>query len=283
MASQVTRTSMANSSCEWVRARLALWVGDRYGDGQTADADGGDLCAEDRQQIDRHLDTCSSCRHDRTALEHTLRILWDSAVQLPVESVERSLWPVLQLQLAGDHANQPLPIPRPGQTAAKQSARAWAALDDQRPLHRAWVRDSMREALRSRRWLTSTTRWKPGWLPGTCAAAACLVLLIAIPILRRQWSDAQNAILTNSAPLPEQALRSLPADETITVMADSVGSPDVTTHELAESEPVQSLDAPFPRIDDGLTPKKSASTRFGYDLEHGIPSVPDPRDVRPVY
>jgi hypothetical protein len=283
MASQVTRTSMANSSCEWVRARLALWVGDCYGDGQTADTDGGDLCAEDRRQIDRHLDACSSCRQDRTALERALQILWESAGQLPVEPVERSLWPVLQIQLGGNHRNQPLPIPRPGQTAVSQSGRAWAALDDHRPLRRAWARDTVREALRARKWQTSTARSKAGWLPRTCAAVACLVLVIVIPALRRQWSNAQNAILANSAPLPEQALPSLPADEMTPETADSAGSPDVPAHELAESDPVQSPDGPLPSIEGGLTPKKTPSTRFGYDVEHGTPPVPDPRDVKPVY
>jgi hypothetical protein len=283
MASQVTRTPMANSSCEWVRARLALWVGDRYGDGQLADVDGGDLCAEDRQQIDRHLDACSLCRQDRTALEYTLQILWDSASQLQVEPVERSLWPSLQLELAGNHTNRPVPVPRPGQASTSQSGRAWAALNDHRPLRRAWACDTVRELLRVRRWQRPTARWKPGLLPGTCAAAACLVLLIVIPATHREWSDSQNAILANSAPLPQQSATSLPADEKVLEMADPPGSPDLPAHELAESDSLQSPDVQIPSIEGGLTPKKTPSTHLGYDFEHGIPSVPDPRDVKPVY
>jgi hypothetical protein len=108
-------------------------------------------------------------------------------------------------------------------------------------------------------------------------------LLIVISALRQQLNNAQNAILANSAPLPEQARPSFPAEEMIPELADSAGSPDISGHELAESDPVQSPDAPLPSIEGGLTPKKTPSARFGYDLEHGIPSVPDPREVKPIY
>jgi hypothetical protein len=283
MASQATRTSMVNSSCDWVRARLALWVGDRYGNGQAADAEGGDLCPQDSLQIERHLDACASCRQDRTSLEHALQTLWNSAGQLPVEPVDRSLWSRLEDLLANHHGNQSLASLHGYRTTMNQTGRIWADLDDHGPLRRAWARDTLREVFRRRNWQPSGTRWKPGWLAGTSLVAACLALLIVIPALHQQWSNAQNAILANSAPLDEPALPSVPVKQVMSEPIESSGSADVSTNELAEADSGHSPEAPAAGLEGSSSPKKTSSMRFGYDLEHGIPSVPDPRDAKPVY
>jgi hypothetical protein len=272
---------MANSSCEWIRTRLALWVGDRYGDGQTSAADGGDLCPDDRQEIDRHLGSCVSCQQDRAALEHALQNLWDSADHLPIEPVERSLWPALEDRLANTDFNQPLRHSRFGRGAADQSGRAWAALDGERPLRRAWNRDTLREAFHGPKRRLRAGRWVPNPLVAASVAACFLVLVIAVPLLHQQRNDAQNAILVNAAPVVIRALPAIASDESMPETVASAGSDDAPTNELAEADAGHSPETPATTLDS--IPKKTSSTRFGYDLEHGIPAIPDTREAKPVY
>ena len=164
-----------------------------------------------------------------------------------------------------------------------QTDRIWADLDDHGPLRRAWAHDTLREVFRRRKWQPSETRWKARWLARTSLVAACFVLLIVIFALHQQWSNAQNAILANSAPLDEQALPLVPAQQVMPEPTESSGSVDVSTNELAEADPGHSPEAPAAGLESTSSPKKTSSMRFGYDLEHGVPSVPDPRDAKPVY
>src|SRR5206468_8655959 len=96
-------TTMANPACEWVRARLPLWVGD--GDGPTEPGDeGGDLSIEDRRSIDRHLDACPTCREHRIALEQALGALARAAAMLSVPPDTPSLWPTLEPRIEAHDA-----------------------------------------------------------------------------------------------------------------------------------------------------------------------------------
>ena len=139
---------MGNRECEWVGARLPLWVdnGDRGG---PADADGerGDLTARERRQIERHLVDCAVCRHHRMALEQALGALAVAASHLPVRSEAPSLWPLLERRIANRDANAAGRWPRVVDVLADQSIQPWGNLDSVRPLRQAWMRDTLGEML----------------------------------------------------------------------------------------------------------------------------------------
>ena len=106
MAKQGMGKSMGNRECEWVGARLPLWVdnGDRNGSAE-AHGDRGDLTARERRQIERHLVDCARCRHHRMALEQALGALAVAATHLPVLSEAPSLWPLLERRIANRDAD----------------------------------------------------------------------------------------------------------------------------------------------------------------------------------
>ncbi len=93
--------SMGNRECEWVDARLPLWVGNGDRNGPTeAEGERGDLTASERHQIERHLVDCALCRHHRMALEQALCALAAAATDLPVVPEAPSLWPLLERRIA---------------------------------------------------------------------------------------------------------------------------------------------------------------------------------------
>lgn len=133
--------SMANRECEWVDARLPLWVG--YGDcGGPAESDGerGDLSPSERRQIERHLVDCALCRHHRIALEQALGALAVAATDLPVLSEAPSLWPLLEQRIAKRDAGATVCWTRVMGMLTTQSIQPWGNLDSVRPLRRAWAR-----------------------------------------------------------------------------------------------------------------------------------------------
>jgi hypothetical protein len=95
MANDRTRMTMSNTSCEWVRKRLPLWVGDR-GLRAGENSDGGDLNLAEHQSIERHLDSCAVCGRYRLELERASEVLSVAASVSPVDSQAPSLWPVLK-------------------------------------------------------------------------------------------------------------------------------------------------------------------------------------------
>ena len=93
--------SMGNRECEWIGARLPLWVdnGDRNGSAE-AHGERGDLTAKERREIEQHLVDCARCRSHRVALEQALGALAVAASHLPVLSDAPSLWPLLEQRIA---------------------------------------------------------------------------------------------------------------------------------------------------------------------------------------
>jgi len=83
---------MGNRECEWVAARLPLWVdnGDCNGLAES-EGDRGDLTAKECHQIERHVVGCAHCWHHRMALEQALGALAVAATDLPVLSEAPSL------------------------------------------------------------------------------------------------------------------------------------------------------------------------------------------------
>lgn len=274
---------MVTSSCQWVRSRLPLWVGDRYGESQTADVDGGDLFPHDREEIERHLSVCSSCRDDRATLERVLQMLWDSAGQLPLEPMDRSVWPELEPQLASQPMSPTSCKPGIGRTRTEHAGRLWATLDCDRPLRRAWVRDTLREVVRGRVQYLPRTRQRVRWLGRAASATALCIMAITVPTLFQQWHDAQHTIFVNATPLAQPALPATAESEPLPDMADSDGTADLAAHEVAEADPVTLPDASPSATDPAPISKKGHGTRLGYDVEHGAPALPDARDVKPVY
>lgn len=274
---------MVNNSCQWVRTRLPLWVGDRYSEGQTANADGGDLFPHDREEIERHLSVCSSCRADRAALERVLQTLWDSVGQLPLEPMDRSLWPALEPHLAGRQMSSTSRNPSFGRPWGEHASRAWATLDSDRPLRRAWVRDTLHEVVRGRIQYFPRARRRVGWRVTAASVTAFCIVVLTIPMLFQQWHDAQKIIFVNAAPLAQPVLPTIADREALLDTTETAGTADLAAHEVAEADPVTLPDTSPSAPDPTPISKKGHGTRLGYDLEHGAPTVPDSRDVKPVY
>jgi hypothetical protein len=308
MANQAMSTMMANSACDWVLARLPLWVGDCVDRAEQDGGEGGDLSNEDHQTIERHLAECPSCCRRRLALEEALRGL----AAVTADSVGRrdapSLWPALKRRIENrstrTHARWLCAISR----VADRRMWFWWGVDGGWPLRRAWVRDSLSETLAAARpglGLARLGRWLgqegsnrqrqnvvlPGirprlvWILGLSLTAAAMVWLVVLPAVRRQMGDAQSVIAANAEPLPDRLVSPAHPDEDSTASSEPADVADIPANELAQAELVRPAEAPAPGVDGG-TPSKPvtpAPTRYGYDLDHGIPMPPDARNARPVY
>jgi hypothetical protein len=282
MVQQGMGKSMGNRECVWVRARLPLWVDVGNGNGQNeGDLEGGDLTANDRRQIERHLVDCASCRHYRTSLEHVLGALEVAAAHLPVLPEAPSLWPMLERRIANCDTNASSRWPRAVRALAARSVRSWEDLDGERPLQQAWTRDTIRQALTGQRRQKPESKWKPG-LVVRFSVAVVIIALIGIPVLRRQWKGAKSTIIANSAPLADPIIPPTAADEPLGETWDR-DSNDVPTNQLADAELSRTPESPASGLDAAAAPKSSPHTRFGFDLEHGISMPPDAREAKPVY
>ena len=93
--------SMGNRKCEWIGARLPLWVDNGDCDGSTeAHGERGDLSGSERQQIEQHLAGCTSvspppaCSGTSTCCTRRL-----PRTTYPVISDAPSLWPLLEQRI----------------------------------------------------------------------------------------------------------------------------------------------------------------------------------------
>ena len=254
MASQELGMSMSNRECRWVRARLPLWVGDGGPDASERNGEGGDLVAEDRREIERHLAGCTCCRGHQIALERAFGALMAASALAPVDPHVASLWPILEHRIADQDA---IATPRRSQTVsglADRLARTWTIRDRKRP--------------------------RLGSILVYGAVASFLVTLVTLTIARRQWLDAQSMIAGNTSPLAHMAAPPTPVDEASSKTSD----PDdkVLANHLAEADPVRLPEASGPGL--GVPPPKPAiHTRLGYDLDHGTLVAPDTRESKPIY
>jgi hypothetical protein len=274
--------TMGNPTCEWVRACLPLWVGDND-DAIQRTSDEGDLGLEDRRSVERHLGACPSCRQHQAALEQSLSALASAAACLPIPPDAPSLWPVLERRIAAHDARTRSRWIRAMRGVVDRGLRAWAALGGEQTLRLAWVSDNLGEALGCRERSVREHRRRPGLVLGFSLGAAALILLIGLPVVRRQQAEAQAIISANAGPLERPVLLPAPPDEEAPATSDLVDTDDVPANQVAQTEPVQPPEAPAPGLDGTPTLKAAAPTRFGYDLEHGIPMPPDSRDSKLVY
>ena len=166
---------MSNRNCRWVRARLSLWVGDRGPDASERNGEGGDLVAEDRCEIERHLAGCTRCRGHQIALQQALGALMAASALPPVDPYVPSLWPILEHRIAEQDA-----------IATSRQSQAIFGLADR--LTRTWtVRDRKQPRL--------------GSILVYGSVASLFVTLVTLAIARRQWVDAESMIAGNTSPL----------------------------------------------------------------------------------
>ena len=275
---------MGNRECEWVGARLPLWVdnGDCNGLAES-EGDRGDLTANECHQIERHLVSCALCRHHRIALEQALGVLTVAATDLPVLSEAPSLWPLLERRIANRGADTGH-WPQVVDVLAGRSMQRWGNLDSVRPLRRAWTRDTLREMLAGRNQRKPESKRLPGLVLKISVAAAVVVTLTGIAGARRQWKTAQATILANSAPLAKPVPVPLVIPEQLPLETADRDLNDVSATQLAEAEPPRIAETTAASaLDAAAAPKSPPNTRFGFDLEHGTPMPRDTRDAKPVY
>ncbi|HEX3450256.1 MAG TPA: hypothetical protein VHS97_18525, partial [Isosphaeraceae bacterium] len=151
MAEANMSKSMTSRECSWVRARLPLWVDQGVDEEQSeAIGDGRDLSAKDSRVITQHLAECAACREHRLDLEQALGALAVAAAQLPVIPEGPSLWPELERRIANPKASDGARVPQ-GIDKAVRPLERWSELDGDRPIRRAWTRDTIRELFTSNR------------------------------------------------------------------------------------------------------------------------------------
>ncbi len=244
VAKQGMGKSMGNRECEWIGARLPLWVdnGDCNGSIE-ARGERADLTVEERQEIEQHLAGCAKCCRHRVALEQALGALAIAANHLPVVTSAPSLWPLLEQRIANHKAPNVWRWPLVPRWSTTRSVRPWANLDSVRPLHKAWARDTLRELLAGRKQQTTESKRSTGWLLKTSMAAAVLIALSGISLAHRQWTSARSTILANTVPLANP----IPVPPTIAEVPPPEitdrDKNDVPVDQLADAEPQRSTES----------------------------------------
>jgi len=303
MANQAMGTTMGNPACDWVRARLPLWVGVND-DPTEQNGEGDDLSPEDRRSIEGHLGACPGCRQHQVDLELAYSALAGAAGSLLVAPDAPSLWPVLERRMEAHDARTRPPSLRARHCVTDRGRRDLTDLDGERPLRSAWMRDSLGEILEGAGLSRRGTRpgngldespdrgpqapapsgWRPAWITGAGLAAAILALVIALPAVRRQHSDAQSIIHANAEPLTHPVVPEVPVkaeDPAPADVADDRAS--IPARELAQAEPIPVPQAPATAHEGSPASKTATPSRLNFDLEHGTPMPPDARGAKPVY
>ena len=275
---------MGNHKCEWIEARLPLWVDNGDCDGSTeVSGERGDLTAKERQQIEQHLAGCARCQRRRLALEQALGALAVAANHVPIAPDAPSLWPLLEQRIADSDTSGGGRWSLASGRSTARSVRPWANLDSVRPLRQAWTRDTLAEMLAGSNQPTSESkRFSTSLFKTGAVAAAVLVTLTGMWMAHRDRAIAENIILANSMPLADPLPVTAVAEEAPSENVDR-DKDDVPINQLAEAEPPRSPESASPSRVEATVPKPSIHTRFGFDLEHGIPMPPDSREAKPVY
>jgi hypothetical protein len=276
--------SIGNRECEWVRARLPLWVADAVGDEQSEPgAEGRDLSVKDSDAIMQHVAECATCRQHRLDLEQALGALAVAAAHLPLLQHAPSLWPELERRIVNPHASNGDGGSGPqAMNRVVRSRRPWSELDGDRPIRRAWTRDTLGELFGSRHLQGFRSQRTMDLILALSTAATILIGLIQFQILRRQWADAEATITANRAPLGKLVVSLTTSEEPPLEMVDRDKN-QVPASQLAEAEPTRPAESPAAAVETVPIPKSSPATRFGFDLDHGTPMPPDSREAKPVY
>jgi hypothetical protein len=291
-------TMMDKSSCQWVRGRLPLWMGFDGGASDPGGA-GDDLDTADRRSIEAHLAACPACREYRSGLARALEVLDLAAASPPVAPDASSLWPALERRIAARHS------PEGSRTAcgpgsAAERGRNCSALDDDRPLRSAWMRDTFSEVVEAVGWGSRPVRsgragrgrsgpprraagghWR---VVGASLAASILALLVVTPVAWRVRAAAEARIRDNAAPV---AMRALPTDppEAERPDRDEPGPTpvrDIPAGQLAQAEGIKPPAGPPTAADATSGAKPGTPPRVG-DLDIGTPMPQDGRDATSVY
>jgi len=270
-----------DAGCDWVRARLPLWVGDR--DVRTdGNGDGGDLSLREHQRIERHLDHCATCCRHRSNLERALETLAAAAADLPVEPQAPSLWPALKRQIEGCHQPAPSRWIRVARALMGQWARGLTDFTTDQPVRRAWAHDSLQAIFTSRENGRLGSNQRVGLVLGLGLIASLLIAVVAVPGLWHEWANAQSTIKTNAAPLADRG--AAPGERAFELRPDPTRSDDSETQdEVVQADVARPVEPPGGGVNSSTEAKPAAPARFGYDLEHGIPMPPDARESKPVY
>lgn len=281
MADHSVGKTKSGAGCDWVRARLPLWVGDRAG--RTGEnEEGGELSALEHRRIERHVEQCDTCARHRFDLEGALGALVAAAAEVPVQADAPSLWPELNRRI--QDFRPPAPS-RAGRIALALTGPWLRGLTDFRtdqPLRRVWVADELRAIFKIKETERLGSKLMLGSVLRLGMVASILIGVVAIRSAWREWANAQETITTNVLPL---ANRAASWKEPVVEPQPEPGRSDErdTQNELAQSDVIRPLDTPGGGGNSLTEPKPAAPARFGYDLEHGIPMPPDARESKPVY
>jgi hypothetical protein len=281
MANDSAAMTDYGAKCDWVRARLPLWVSDRAS-GTDGNGEGGDLSSVEHQKIERHLDHCAACCCHRTDLARALAALSAVAVDPSLEPQPTSLWPVLARRI--QDSRQPAPSRWAGvvPTLSNIMVRCLRSLASDQSARRAWVRDSLQAMFTRRVHEQLGSRRMGGLVLGAGLVASLCFFLITVPGVWREWSTAQSTIQQNAFPLANRIV--LPEERVVEPRTDPTPSDDSETqHELVQVDTTRPVESVRGGTTSGAEPKPAAHPRFGYDLEHGIPMPPDARESKSVY
>jgi hypothetical protein len=204
-----------------------------------------------------------------------------AAAHLPVIPEAPSLWPELERRIVNPHASDGVHGPE-GMDRAVRSLRPWSELDGDRPIRRAWTRDTIGELLASRRLHGPKSRRTTDVILRMSVAATILIGLIQFQILHRRSADAEATITANLTPLDEPAVPLATSTEPLPEIADR-DKIEVPRNQLAEADPPRPAESPAAAVESAPILKSSPPTRFGFDLDHGTPMPPDSREAKPVY
>ncbi len=301
--------AMGHVHCSWVRERLPLLVGDSDG----LAGEGGDVPAEDRARVDRHLVRCAPCRNHRASLERALANLRSAATEPWNGREDPSIWPELEAQIQY-HRNKPRPVwqrfavvicPERLRLATISLGRGYERIRGEAPLQLAWLRDSVHEQLQLRpRFLLSriasqimiSLRIKRRQVLVGFSLAATIVLLLALAVVHRQESQAEAQIAPGSAPTEilgglsqrpsEQTMDVIIAAEPVTsshasnslVQADAAAPAEPFAPE-SNSHPAKAIATATSEATSALT----SSPRYDFYLEQGTPMPPESRGSKPAY
>jgi hypothetical protein len=282
MAEANMSKSMTSRECSWVRARLPLWVDQGVGEEQSeAIGDGRDLSARDSRVITQHLSECAACREHRLDLVQALGALAVAAAQLQVIPEAPSLWPELERRIANPKGSDRGHGPR-GMDKAIRPFGCWSELDGDRPIRRAWTRDTIRELFTSNRLHGPKSKRTTDLFWRLSIAATIAIGVIQFQILQRQSADAEATIAANRTSLEEPIAPLTTSEEPVPEIVDREIN-EVPPNQLAAADPPRPPERPAAAVETVPVPKSSPPTRFGFDLDHGTPMPPDSRETKTVY
>jgi hypothetical protein len=247
--------SMNKRECRWVRALLPLWVGDGGPEQCEASGEGGDLSAQDRDSVERHLVGCPSCREEQIALGRAFSALVAAKAEPPVDRAAPSLWPMLERRINGQDSSERPRRSRPAFGLADRLSDLSTALD--------------------------RARLGVGPFVVYAAVASLMVSLVMGTIARRQRMDAQSTIDGNTTPLA-QALEPATSSDAPQRLADLDDDSENTANQLAEVDPVVVPETSTSGVAN-LPAKGAVHGRYGQDLDRGATGASDARESKPIY